>query len=696
MNYRIILLITAILFTGSLKSQNFILSSDTTSIPEHDLGEVAVAASKSNLRLKEIPASVSLMTARSIESSQIRSLSDLSITAPNFFMPDYGSRLTSPVYIRGIGSRKNSPSVGLYVDNVPFFEQSSFNFDFFEIQRIEVLRGPQGTLYGRNTMGGIINIITASPFEKEGGNIRLSAGNYGYYNAGVSYYGNHNETLAYSLSLNYLHHDGFFTNAFTDEAVDPSNSYGLRNKLIWKVNDRLSFENVLNAENRKDGGYPYAVLNEITGEAEEINYNQYSYYNRKVLSDALIVKYRGRTWELISTSSYQYLDDLHGVDQDFTADSLYYVIQDQKQHMLSEELIIRSTGKSRYQWLAGTYAFSQIFDKAVDVDVYMPGMKLLKDYDHVISGYAIFHQSTIKDMFIDNLSLTAGLRADFEKDILEYNYDMESNGSVINMADTIYPSLQYFEFLPKLALNYTVGRNSLYLTLARGYKTGGFNSTFERAEDLTFNPEYSWNYEIGAKGVLLNRQLYADIALFYIDWKNQQIYQTVPSGRGSMIKNAGRSSSKGLEFSLRAIPVCGYEASLSYGYAHARFISHIVDGETDYSGNYIPYVPAHTLAFKLDKTYYIERSEILDGVRFNVLYKGLGKIYWNEENSRAQDFYNIIDLRISLLREKMSLDLWFRNLLNTDYEAFYFQSLGREYVQKGKPLQFGISLSAEF
>ena len=94
-------------------------------------------------------------------------------------MPDYGSKLTSPVYIRGIGSRINSPSVGIYVDDVPYFEKAAFDFDFFDIDRVEVLRGPQGTLYGRNTMGGIINVFTKSPLTEKGSKIKLSAGNYG-------------------------------------------------------------------------------------------------------------------------------------------------------------------------------------------------------------------------------------------------------------------------------------------------------------------------------------------------------------------------------------------------------------------------------------------------------------------------------------------------------------------------------------
>lgn len=680
----------------SMHAQNVILSADTTEIPEHDLGEVSVQASKTNLSLKEMPASVSMITMNAIKDKEIRSLVDVSSTAPNFFMPDYGSKLSSPVYIRGIGSRKNSPSIGLYVDNVPFFEQSSFNFDFFDIERIEVLRGPQGTLYGRNTMGGIINIVTASPFDNQGGRVNFSTGNFGYYNANASYYGNAGDSFGYSFALSYKHKDGYFDNKFTDDAVDRSNAYGFRNKLIWKPGKRITIKNVINAEHRKEGGYPYAVLNDTTRVAEDINYNQYSYYNRKILSDALVISYSGDNFEIVSTGAYQYLDDYQGVDQDFTADSLYYVTQDQKQHLFSQEIIARSTPASNYNWLFGAYGFTQVFDKSVGVDVYSAGMKLFKDYDHVIAGYALFHQSTIDDLFTEGLSITAGIRLDYEKDILDYNYDREMGGSLSNIADTVYPALSYFEVLPKIAVNYTSGRNSFYATVARGYKTGGFNSTFERPEDLTFNPEYSWNYELGAKTSLFSNQLFADIAFFYIDWKNQQIYQTVPSGRGAMLKNAGRSASKGFELSLTAIPVCGYEMALTYGYTHARFLSHIVDEETDHSGNMIPYVPRNTVTFSLGKTYYIDGSTLLDRVRLNFQYRGIGKIYWNEENSHAQDYYNILDFKVGLMSKNLGLDFWFKNILNTGYESFYFQSLGREYVQLGKPMHFGVRLSANF
>lgn len=684
------------LIFSNVFAQDFIFAKDTTRIPEVRIGEVSIISSKSNLSLKKMPISVSLLSSSLIQSNEINNLTDLTSTVPNLFMPDYGSKLTSPVYIRGVGSRINAPSVGLYVDNVPYFEKAAFNFDFFDIEVIEVLRGPQGTLYGRNTMGGLINVITSSPMEYQGGKISLGMGNYGLLNANGGYFGKAGDNFAYSLSLNYLHRDGYFTNNYTGKEVDDIDSYGIRNRLIWKITDKLSVENIFSSELSEQGGYPYSIYDETTDLIRDIDYNQYSYYNRKLFSDALLVKYEADKFELISTSSFQYLDDMQAIDQDFTPDSLYFVSQAQKQNMYSQEIILRSANQSGYNWLIGAYGFIQVFDRGVDVDIYSSDMTLFKDYDHTISGYAFFHQSTIEDLLVKNLTLTAGIRIDSEKDVLNYNYDRRIGANTSSLSDTVYPEISGFEILPKVSLGYGFGNNNIYTTIARGYKTGGFNSTFEREEDLSFDPEFSWNYEIGAKTTLFGKRVYADLALFYIDWKDQQIYQTVPSGRGSMLKNAGRSVSKGIEITLKAIPLYGFENSLTYGYTKAQFIDHVVDDNTDYANNYIPYVPRYTFTFQTNKTHYLRESFPIESIRFNILFRGMGLTYWKEDNQHAQGAYGTADLKVTLTRAKLDLDIWVKNMFNSEYESFYFTALGNEYVQRGRPRHFGVRLSTKF
>src|SRR6056297_1946094 len=148
MNIRSLLILGILLVCQiTAQPQKVIILTDSTEIPELSLDEVEIKASKNNQGLKKMPASVTLLSAKRISENEVRSLTDITSLTPGFFMPDYGSKLTSPVYIRGIGSRINSPSVGLYVDNVPYFEKASYDFDFFDVERIEILKGPQGTLY---------------------------------------------------------------------------------------------------------------------------------------------------------------------------------------------------------------------------------------------------------------------------------------------------------------------------------------------------------------------------------------------------------------------------------------------------------------------------------------------------------------------------------------------------------------------
>jgi len=660
------------------------------------LNELVVNASRTSSKLKELPLSVSLFTSKQIESLGVQSLNEMAALAPNFYMADYGSKLTSPVYIRGVGSRINAPSVGMYVDNVPYFEKSAFSFDFFDIYRVELLRGPQGTQYGRNTMGGLINILTKSPEIYQGTDLMMQTGSYGTYLLGLSHYAKPARTFSYSLSLNYRHQDGFFDNEYLDEKVDRMNSYGFRNRLIFTPNSKLSIENTLSFERSEQGGYPYAVYDAATKSALPISYNQKSGYNRDLLSDALVVKYDADNFEIKSVTAYQYMNDKQYIDQDFTKDSLYFIVQTQNQHTFSQEITARSKAAKRYSWIAGLYGFTQLFDNESIVDTYSAKTQSDKQYDHIISGYAFFHESTLRDFPVKRMNLTAGIRIDAETDQLGYIYHSTTQGVKKQLTDTIYPVLSGVEFLPKVAFNYFLKNTNLYALISRGYKTGGFNSTFERPEDLTFKPEYSWNYEIGAKTTLLDKKLFLEASLFYIDWKNQQIYHTVPSGKGSMLKNAGHSVSKGAEFAATATPWKGLDVIVNYGYTQAKFLTNVLNATTDYGGNFIPYVPQNTVSAQIRKTMYVNQPDLFEKVVVSLMYKGVGDIYWNEANSSKQDFYSLMDGRISFIRKNIQLDIWGANLMATQYNAFYFEALGRKYVQAGKPMQIGVKLLVNF
>lgn len=685
------------LLTMSVQAQLIYLQNDTIKMPQVLLDEITIRAPKEKTTIREVPGSVSIVTSRSINEAEIKTLKDITSLTPNFFMPDYGSKLTSPVYIRGIGSRINEPSIGLYVDNVPYFDKASFDFDFFDVERIEVLRGPQGTLYGRNTMGGIINIITRSPLDFTGTRFMASAGSYGQYAAGISHFANPAANFGYSLSLNYRHNDGFFTNQYNDSKVDHMDLYGFRNRLVWKISDKLTLENILSAESSNQGGYPYALVTDTATVKGDINYNHQSGYNRDLLSNGFIASYKAKAYDVVATTSYQYLKDFQDVDQDFTPNPVFVATQAQLQHMVSQEVIVKSNSRTRYEWLAGVYGFYQEFDRNVDVSMQANNMLIMRDFTETKQGMAVFHQSTVNDFLISNLSLVLGLRFDFETNQLAFSNNVLLNENPIMGTDTLFPSMQFSVVSPKVALNYYMSENSnVYALVSKGYKTGGFNAIFEREEDLMFDPEQSWNYEVGFKTSLMQHKLQMEAAIFYIDWTNQQIYQTVPSGQGSMLKNAGHSISKGGEFSARARLPYNFETMVSYGFTHATFISHVVNDNVDYSGNFIPYIPKHTFAIQLNKMIAFMENPIADRMKITALYRGIGEHYWNEKNSHAQSAYGIADLKLRVERNNLGLDIWAKNLLNNDYSAFYFEAIGNRYYQPGKPFNFGINLTLSF
>ncbi|MDD2951960.1 MAG: TonB-dependent receptor [Parabacteroides sp.] len=664
---------------------------DTLTSKRVDLDEVVVRSFKQEKNLRLSPVSASAVTGTMMRNKNITGIKEFSALIPNLFMPDYGSKLTSPVYIRGIGSKINSPSVGLYVDGVPFFEKSAFDFDLAEVDRIEVLRGPQGTLYGRNTMGGIINVYTKSPLRYQGTNLGFSGGKYANIDASVSHYGRASDTFGYALSADYHHLDGYFTNLYTGGKTDRSNSASGRIRLEWKLRPDLLLALMSSLDYLNQGGYPYAIYNDSLKQIGDVNYNDYSFYKRTLSTTGLTVDYENSRFSLRSQTAFQYLSDHQGIDQDFSPKSVYFVTQDQKQKMVSEEFTMKSSGKERYRWLFGAFGFWQGVDNKVLMDYKARGFSTLKDYDIPTYGIAVYHQSTIDHLLVDGLSLILGLRYDYEHastDYLAYK-DQGQDHSMTNQFDS---RLNFSQLTPKAVLRYTSFSDQMfYGSVSKGYKTGGFNTSFEREEDRSFGPEYSWNYEVGTKLGFWNNRLRAEFSLFYIDWKHQQVYQPLPSG-GSMLKNAGRSESKGIEISLQANPLNGLILQANYGYTHAVFKDYRRSETLDYTGNFLPLVPSHTVSLGVDYTI-SNPCDYMDRMTVSLNYIGIGKLYWNENNQVYQPYYGRLNGSISFTKGLFTLGVWAKNLTNTEYTAFYFESMGDKLAQKGHPFTIGGTIS---
>jgi outer membrane receptor protein involved in Fe transport len=748
------LLITVSLFSIQAKNNEKDVQ-DT--IQSKYLDEILVLSStKETNHMKTLPGSVSFITPQMIENQRIIHIKDLSVIIPNFFIPDYGSRLSVPVYIRGIGERSSGQSIGMYVDNMPYPDKSVFDFDFADVSRIEVLRGPQGTLYGRNAMSGIVNVVTLSPLHSSGKKLSLTTGNYGLFRAKASGCELLSDNLGISVSGYYSRNSGYFTNHFNGEKADNSESGGAKIRMDWNINRLWTAQWISNYDISNQGAFPYGRYDRGTVSAPEYNYP--GHYRRQVAGSHLNLRFENEFFTFNSNTGFQYFDDNMKMDVDNSASDIFRLNQLQKEKSWTEELTLKSNTESNYQWSFGIFGFytdlktnvvttmghegietilQPMFDKLYeDSKGRMPQFTVVDDTEIPIPGEfktpmyggAIFHQSTINHLFTDGLSVTAGIRLDYEKSRLDYNTNlsMKLNGTMmgrpIEAADTLAgkESTKFTEILPKVALKYAFNpENYIYATVSNGYKTGGYNiqnfadiiqnkirGKYDKnfpavpvKDCVSYHPEYSWSYEIGFKGELLNDFLYAEAAAFYIDVKDIQITDFVESGQGRILKNAGKARSAGFDLSITALLTDEFKLTANYGFTHAVFKDYIF-GDRDgsrksYSGNFIPFAPQNTLsaiAF-YNKTL---RNKWIDRFHIQAQYNCAGKIYWTEANDVSQDFYGLLNLQAGVRKGIFGVNVWANNLLNTRYAAFYFESMQQKWAQAGKPFTFGVEATVFF
>lgn len=772
-------------------NENISAPADTTRVI--DIEEVVVIATpKENNRLRQQPLSATSFSQGDMRNNSVTSVKSLSGLVPNLFIPDYGSKLTTSVYVRGIGSRINTPAVGLYVDNIPFIDKSAFDFNYSDIERIDVLRGPQGTLYGRNTMGGLIRVFTKSPFTYQGTDLSLGAATYNNYKASVNHYHRISEKFAFSAGAFYEHEGGFFENvARNNEKIDKGDEVGGRMRAIWLPKDNLKLDFTVNYEYSNQGGYPYQLTNisendiyyqDLKGDLGKVAYNNECGYMRHLLNGGLNIEHQAENFILSSVTGFQYLKDEMNLDQDFTRKNVYTMSQRQNSKTISEEIVLKSKPGRRWQWTTGVSGFYQwldtegpvtfhedgisslmednvngIFKKIKEEKPMMPDMSLdITDNNILIGGNfkspmlstGIYHQSTINDIIFEGLSFTAGLRMEYERYWLDYNSNANINFDFkISVMPMPFKDLKsspnvngnishdYIQLLPKFALQYDFNKNNnIYASVTKGYRSGGYNIQmfseivqgemingmiaaldekshgmvsqmggdkiphyeFDIQETTMYKPEYSWNYEIGSHMTMLDGRLQADIAAFYMDTHDQQISRFAASGLGRITVNAGKSRSIGGELALKAQITDAFSLNGNYGYTHATFTDYVVSDEVNYNGNYVPFVPKHTFTVGGQYIFRMKSGAWLDNIIVNANYKGAGRIYWTERNNAYQDLYGTLNGRISLNKGNGQIGIWINNALNTDYQAFYFESMNRGFAQMGRPMQIGVDLRCRF
>ena len=789
--------IRILLLSALLMASPFLRAEETDSLRTVQMDEVVIVATPKETRaLRELPIASTRLTQSQMRSKQVTGIKSLTSLVPNLFIPDYGSRLTTAVYIRGIGSRINTPAVGLYVDNIPYIDKSAFDFNYSDIEQIEVLRGPQSLLYGRNTMGGLIKVQTKSPFTYQGTDIRLGAATYGDYNASLTHYHRISSRFAFSAGGFYEHGGGFFRNSYKGgERMDRSDAGGGRLHALFLPMDNLKLDLNVNYEYSDQGGYPYYYMRAVSPEDEQaglsdyvgrIAYNDPSGYRRGLLNSGLNIEWQTPAFTVSFITGYQHLNDRMAMDQDFTPRDIFTLIQKQRSNTLSEEIVLKSKPSKRWQWTTGAFGFYQWLKTSAPVlfkrqgieeliegnanaafpdSPQAPQMALSVHNENLLIGgdfstpqmsAAVYHQSTWNDFLLPGLSVSAGLRLDYEQMWLDYhsasdpmNFGFSFAMGPMRLEDNDMQAVSalmgkmrhdYLQLLPRFSVEYEWRRNNnVYVTVAKGYRSGGYNiqmfsdlvqsqfinvmkQSMEQSESLApiaemvsammpeaevdvegtalYRPEYTWSYEAGTHLSLWQDRLTADLAAFLMNTRDQQVSQFSENGMGRVTRNAGRSRSVGAEVAVAARLTDAFTLNASYGYTYATFRDYQTVNDAgeavDYRGRVVPFIPRHTLNIGGEYVFTLAPRKWFDRIRLNADYNAAGRIYWTEENTFSQPFYGTLNGRLSLEKGQGAVALWVRNALDKDYASFYFESMGNRFMQRGRPLQAGVELRCRF
>ena len=731
----------------------------------YDLDEVIVVAQpKESVKLRRQPLSSSVFTDNELTSLNVRDISGLSYFVPSMSIPAYGSRLTSSTYMRGIGSRSGNPAVGVYYDNIPLVNKSSFNSHFYGIDRVDVLRGPQGTLYGMNTEGGLMRVYSKNPMNYQGTDLRLSLATGLQSDVEIAHYHRPSDKFAFSTSAFYSGQKGFFDNTYLNEHADLSNEFGGKARLVWLPADGWNIDFTTDYQYVNQNGFPYGEYDSETKHFNEPRTTLLNGYKRQMVNSGLHVTYTTPSLLFASTTSHQYLYDQMVMDQDYLPEDYLQLEQRQKMNAITQELSLRSLGGGKWnhasgvffskQWLKtdGPVYFGEAMNNKILTNMGMPPAmaQMLSISDNYVPGtfrtpqwnVGVYHESHIK--LFDRLTLTLGLRYDYQKVSIDYAtqsmFTLTGKGTMmmpgqggqmiqipVDFTSKFVSRLEnqtdkgYSELLPKFGLTLDLGSGSnLYAVVSKGFRAGGYNiqmfsdifsneqreigkgfaamakgdMTVEHtAEDyakveetITYKPETSWNYELGTHLNLFGGKLHADAAVYYMRVRDLQLSVMAGDyGYGRQMINAGRSSSCGVELSLRGTALDNrFTWAATYGYTHCQLL--------DYEDNQVPFIPTHTFSAMTD--YRIGKFT------FGLNVAGNGPTYWDVDNEYRQKLYATLGAHAMVDFGCIKLNVWGRNLTDTKYNTMLVNSsidgTKRSFAQQGNPLQVGADLIMHF
>jgi iron complex outermembrane receptor protein len=716
--------------------------------------EVIVTAQKREQNLLETPIAISALSAAAIEERNVDDISVLNGMVPNLRLASSpGNANGATINIRGSVTINPAltmePTVGLYLDGVYIGKNVGGVFDIADLERIEVLRGPQGTLYGKNTLGGAINLITKKPSGEFGGEIKSSIGNYGYSSLratldtpAVGTIGEGVGKLNAKLALITTNRDGFVDNENSSlpGALPPAgedfgnlHSHGGRAALRWQPAEAVDALYSYDFSRSEQRPRFYQLTRNVVPGLESLTDNNRREHgsqdaaredNADVDGHGLALSWDAGTFGALGDVTFKSLTGHRQVrandslDWDGSPYSLVASTRDVAYRSTSQEF--QMLGKTeRVNYVMGLYYFEERghTDGSVTLNLYgLPPSTTYLALDN--KALAFFTQGDYTPAILDDrLTLTAGVRWTREDKEATRSYQ----GIVVLPEDSADKS--YRNISPTLIANYRLTDDiNVYGKVARGWKAGVFNaeSTIPSELDNPIDPEIVTSWELGMKSRWFDNRLNASIAYFYDDHKDMQISRFIPALGTSTFTNAGEATMQGIELELVAQPTDSLQLSLAYGWLDPEYKKYedscgltatganpcgagIAPGQI-YDAkdvNKFAYTPENTANIGVQYTQALPIGELM--ARLDWSYTDEYVIFPDPLNYEhtAIDDYQLFDARlmwakIAVGQSELSLSAWVKNLTDEEYRINGLEWGAFTTMNFGDPRTYGVDVSLKF
>lgn len=676
-----------------------------------DLPPVVVTAPKEPVDKQKVPASITAVPKATLDAAAITALSDAAALAPNTFFSEFQARKLSFPTFRGITSGPGNPAVTTYVDGVPMIHTNATSLELIEVEQVEFVRGGQSALYGRNALGGIMNVVSTRPsLTKWGGSVTVPVGNYGSWGTRASISGPVSPQVGISVSGGRSIREGFTRDVGRGVDIDNrGNTFG-KAQLLWAPNARWETRVIVGGEHARDGDYALVDVGSLRARPFQTSRDFQGRTARDVVSGTLIVKREGAKVSLSTTTGVVRWDAKDETDLDYSPLPLLTRRNDEDATQFTQEVRVASapnaslalSGSTRLRWQSGVFFFTQAYSQdAVNTlapFVLSPQVPFsVQQHSPVASlddvGVGVYGQGTLT--FRDRLELAVGGRVDHEqKDaaIRTFLTPPLFPGSTV-VADRSFSNVS-----PQVSVSYPVRPDRMvYASVSKGYKAGGFNAASPVGSEA-FGEEQSWQLEGGVKTLWVGGRVLANAAIFRLDWTDLQLNLPNPQVPAQFyVANVGGARSTGVELELTARAAPGVEVFGVAGFTHGRFKDRSASRGVSIGGNVLPSTPGYTTTLGTQVRRPLARGFDIQARAEVAL---IGALQYDDVNTAGQEAYALTNLRAGVKKGVISVDAWIRNAFDTKYipVAFSYPGLAPSgFVgEMGRPRTFGISLGAQF